>query len=198
MSSTNRGGKRLDKDEYQTPVWAVKKIVDQVDWNQRIRFHEPCLGEGNIFNNIPLPSDLKSWCDINEDQDYLKKLFLQKDLIITNPPYSLALEFLEKSLREAATVVYLLRLNFLESKERKPFWTTWPLTHLFVLSERLSFVWVCSPGRKIGGCGNVYKPGEVVRCECGKPLTKTDSTGYGWFCWDRGSLIKKRPGVYIL
>lgn len=199
MSSTNRGSERLDKDEYQTPVWAVEKIIAQIDWNQSIRFSEPCLGEGNIFNNVPLPHNLKSCYTKNED--YLM-IHIPKatscDLIITNPPFCLALPFLRKSLKEATTVIYLLRLNFLESKERKPFWVMNPLTHLFVLSERLSFVWVCSPGRKIGGCGNVYKPGEVVRCECGKPLTKTDSTGYGWFCWDYGRLIKKKPGVYVL
>lgn len=171
MSSTNRGSKRIDKDEYQTPVWAVKKIVGEVDWNKGIKFYEPCLGKGNIFNNIPLPDDLKSYCDINESLlDYLKILYLRRDIIITNPPYSLALEFLEKSLSEAKTVIYLLRLNFLGSQKRHKFWSLNPPTHLFVLSKRPSFT------------------------EDGN----TDSTEYAWFCWDRGSLIKKRPGVYVL
>jgi len=171
MSSTNRGSKRIDKDEYQTPVWAVRKIVEEVDWNQRIRCHEPCLGEGNIFNNIPLPDDLKSYCDINRGVDYLKlKNIVGLNIILTNPPYSLALKFLEKSLGEAKTVIYLLRLNFLGSQKRHKFWSLNPPTHLFVLSKRPSFT------------------------EDGN----TDSTEYAWFAWDRGSLIKKRPGVYVL
>jgi len=170
MSSTNRGGKRIDKDEYQTPVWAVKLIMNEIDWNAVPTFLEPCLGQGNIFNNFP--GARKSFCDINSGDDYLKQgtpkpLF---DLIITNPPYSLALEFLEKSLREAKTVIYLLRLNFLGSQKRYTFWSLNPPTHLFVLSRRPSFT------------------------EDGN----TDSTEYAWFAFDRGSLIKKRPRVYVL
>jgi len=168
MSSTNRGSKRIDKDEYQTPVWAVKLIMNEIDWNAVPTFLEPCLGQGNIFNNYP--GSRKSFFDINSGDDYLKQPISIFDLIITNPPYSLALEFLEKSLGEAKTVIYLLRLNFLGSQRRHKFWCLNPPTHLFVLSKRPSFT------------------------EDGN----TDSTEYAWFCWDRGSLIKKRPGVYVL
>lgn len=170
MSSTNRGSKRLDKDEYQTPVWAVKLIMNEIDWNAFPTFLEPCLGKGNIFNNYPNPQ--KAFCDISIGVDYLKQRIPKPvyDLIITNPPFSLALEFLQKSLQEAKTVIYLLRLNFLGSQIRHDFWTLNPPTHLFVLSKRPSFT-------EDGG---------------------TDSVEYAWFCWDRGSLIKKRPGVYVL
>jgi len=169
MSSTNRGSKRIDKDEYQTPVWAVKKINREVAWRPELCFLEPCMGEGNIYKNVPVAN--KRFADIKLDIDYLTADFVGDiDIIITNPPYSLALEFLEKSLSEAKTVIYLLRLNFLGSQKRHKFWSLNPPTHLFVLSRRPSFT------------------------EDGN----TDSTEYAWFVWDRGSLIKKSPGVYVL
>lgn len=173
MSSTNRGSKRLDKDEYQTPVWAVKKIVGEINWDDVHSFLEPCFGTGNIYKNVPIQNvpTKKLSCDINTNMDYFNHHFMNTvDLIITNPPYFLALEFLEKSLSDAQTVIYLLRLNFLGSQKRHKFWTLNPPSHLFVLSKRPSFT----------------------------DDNHTDSTEYAWFCWDRGSLIKKRPGVYVL
>lgn len=85
----------------------------------------------------------------------------QVDLIITNPPFSLALQFLEKSLSEAPTVVYLLRLRFLASVKRGAWWHMHPPTHQFVLSKRPSFT----------GDG------------------RNDSADYAWFAWDRGGFI---------
>jgi len=168
MSSTNRGSKRLDKDEYQTPVWAVKKINREVAWRPGLTFLEPCIGEGNIYKNVPVAN--RCFSDIRVECDYFDLEYINIDIIITNPPFTHALEFLKKSLSEAPTVIYLLRLNFLGSQKRHNFWLLNPLTHLFVLSKRPSFT------------------------EDGN----TDSTEYAWFVWDRGSLIKKRPGVYVL
>lgn len=88
------------------------------------------------------------------------------DLIVTNPPFSLSMEFLTKSLSEAQTVVYLLRLNYLGSAERKTFWKQNQPTHLYVLSNRPSFT----------GLG-------------------TDATEYAWFVWDRGQLFIDPPGI---
>jgi len=50
----------------------------------------------------------------------------------------------------------LLRLAFLESKKRKPFWDKHPVTQLYVLSERPSFT---NKG--------------------------TDATAYAWFIWSK-------------
>jgi hypothetical protein len=48
--------------------------------------------------------------------------------------------FLQKSLSEADTVVYLLRLNFLGTVRRKPFWDAYLPTHLFAITPRPRFV----------------------------------------------------------
>ena len=81
------------------------------------------------------------------------------DVIIGNPPYSLALEFVNKSLgllSERGVLILLLRTAFLESKSRYRFWQKNPLSGLYTLSKRPSFT----------GKG-------------------TDATSYSWFVWDK-------------
>lgn len=88
------------------------------------------------------------------------------DLIIANPPFSLALEFLKEalSIRERVdanvqemggpTVAFLLRLNFMGSQGRYGFWDGVERPKIRVLSQRPSFT--------DGG---------------------TDMTDYAWFIW---------------
>lgn len=81
------------------------------------------------------------------------------DVIITNPPFSLAMEILEKSMKivsEKGKVILLLRLGFLASDKRFDFMRGNPPTDMFVLHKRPSFT----------GKG-------------------TDSQEYGWFVWDK-------------
>ena len=141
MSATNRGAKKNTFDFYTTPQEPIDKIPNHIE---------------------------KQYAEIQKGKDYLKVNF-KSDLIVTNPPFSLALEFLEKSLREAEVVVYLLRLNFLGSQKRKPFWEKNPPSHIFVLSKRPSFT----------GKG-------------------TDATEYAWFVWDKKGAIKRDRGIYVL
>jgi hypothetical protein len=75
------------------------------------------------------------------------------DVIITNPPYSLALEFIERALPLADVVVMLLRLNFLGGAKRAAFFRDNP-PDIYVLPNRPSFT----------GHG-------------------TDACEYAWFVW---------------
>jgi hypothetical protein len=159
MSATNRGGKRQAQDSYQTPAWCIDALLPYIDWPRAVSFVEPCRGNGHIYDRVPL-SD-KRYAELSEGIDYLATPFGPVDLIITNPPYSLALAFLEKSLAEASTVIYLLRLNFLASKGRVEFWRQNRPDHVLVLTPRPSFV----------NGGN-------------------DACEYAWICWDREGLIK--------
>lgn len=163
MSAAGRSAVRVPQDSYQTPLWCVNSLFKYIEWDRVSTFMEPCRGDGNVYDAAPVQD--KRYAEIREGIDYLITPFEPVDLIITNPPYSRAQEFLEKSLSEAPTVVYLLRLNFLEAQRRHDWWSTVaPLDHLLTLSKRPSFT------------GN-----------------GTDATGYAWFCWDRGGVI--RPGT---
>jgi len=66
------------------------------------------------------------------------------DLIIGNPPFSLAEKFIRKSMtmlnEKIGTLIFLLRLNFLGSQKRaKGLWKEFPVSSLYVLNARISF-----------------------------------------------------------
>ena len=188
MSRTAKTTDRVEGDKYQTPVSALEPLLSYINFEKVGSFLEPCVGEGNILNTVsPL---LRKTCsifttEIEKNSDYFTNLFPDVDLIITNPPFSKALPFLEKSLCEAKTVIYLLRLNFLASQGRKEFWSQYPPDYLFVLSKRPCFVWTC----KTGGCKKKYPVG-IKACTCGGRVGPgTDATEYAWFVWDSANLI---------
>ena len=101
-------------------------------------------------------------CQLNIDDviiDSYYNIRYEFDIIIGNPPYSEAQEFIEHSfelLKENGILIFLLRTNFLASKKRFEFWKMYPLSKLYVLSKRPSFT----------GKG-------------------TDATSYSWFIWDK-------------
>jgi len=141
VSATNRGSVRVEGDYYPTPEWCTRLIAGKISWCEVRTVGEPCAGGGAILRCIP---NLVTYTrEISEGLDYFKHSLPDVDLIITNPPYNLAEEFLKRSLKEARCVVYLLRVNFLGSSKRKEFLTANRPSHLYVHSERPSFVDVC-------------------------------------------------------
>lgn len=153
MAALKPKGERKEYDVYETPEWAVKCLFDLVPIRKGWKYMEPCRASGRFYNELPIGS---AWGEIREGVDYLNTPYNRVDCIITNPPYSLAQEFVEKAHEDADVVIMLLRLGFLESMRREEFWKKYPLDNLITLSKRPSFT------------------------EDGK----TDGAGYGFFIWD--------------
>lgn len=61
------------------------------------------------------------------------------DLAIGNPPFSVAEGILRHAIPMAKITAMLLRLNFLGSEERVPFWREFPRPAIRVIPERVSF-----------------------------------------------------------
>lgn len=166
MSAMNRGAKRSRYDSYQTPWYVVEAIMSEFQWDRISTFLEPCKGEGRILTSVP-KGVRRHWAELQEGRDYLtyKPKVQEFDLIVTNPPFSLALEFLMKSLSEAKTVAYLLRNNWLGSVERAEFFQNNNPDYLWTIGKRPSF----------------------TMDDDGK--WKTDACEYSWMIWDRGGLV---------
>ena len=136
------------------------------------------------------------------------------DLACGNPPFSLAeahLRILFKIVRHHGYVGFLLRLGFLSSGKRAPFFRVYPPKHIYVLPKRPSFVWswTCKPERGIAlgglddpddapivkGCGHKWmdEPGiEHRNCpQCGATgnlqCVKTDQYDYMFAIWKVGA-----------
>lgn len=160
---------RHKNDAYNTPSWCVRRMTEAIHLPRGATYLEPCVGGGAIWHAVGKDRD---W--ILYDIDGHKSVpaaqhrnFLETELpwgkvdyIVTNPPYSLALEFAEHSLTMAHNTIMLLRLSFLGSKRRSAFIAA-TKPDVYVLPNRPSFT----------GRG-------------------TDSCEYAWFHWHKNSAGK--------
>jgi hypothetical protein len=187
MSATNRGHERLKDDAYETPDWLIEAILPFIlpqkwpDPKQTFNILEPACGSGKIITAIERSSSPASLCidgldirdvGVGRVGDFLKEVANPfYDLIITNPPYSLAKEFICHALdfrrNITSTVCFLLRLNFLGSQKRGE-WLRDMTPSIYVTPRRPSFVAV-------------------------KTKNSTDATEYAWFIWSN-----RKPTVVIL
>ncbi len=166
MSSTN--GNVRANELYPTPDNVVDALLAKLVLRPSDKFLEPCRGTDAIYGKVDLPEAQKSWAEIDRGIDYLAIAFGQKDVIITNPLFSLTTEFLIKSLNELApdgTLAYLQRVNFLGSKKRVPFWA-----HVGFPNKTPVIV----PRPRFVDGGN-------------------DSCEYCWFIWDNGNRFPDIP-----
>ena len=174
ISATNRGSKRVASDFYATPIPVIENLFNHHKIKEG-NILEPSAGNGNFvkvikdnFNNHITAleireeeyGNLSKYADEVIIDDFLKwKPDKKYKTIIGNPPYSLALEFMNKCFEiadEDTEIIMLLRTAFLESQKRYEFWQKHPVNKLYVLSKRPSFL---NNG-------------------------KSDATSYSWFIWD--------------
>jgi hypothetical protein len=173
MSSTSRGAEREADDNYPTPAWCVDRLLEV--WNPGGgRWLEPAAGDGAIIRAVNARRHDVEWdaveirelcCEplkglVGEGRitidDFIRPGCWYReapDVIITNPPYSRAQEFAEKSLSLARHTAMLLRINYLASETRNAFMRC-HTPDVYLLPHRPSFV-----------------------------KGKTDSCEYAWLVW---------------
>jgi len=162
--------KRESFDAYVTPRVAIQALLEREIFEGSI--WEPAAGTGVIIDELKLQgykfiygTDIRQTPGAFSGQlDFLKDEGIHGvDNIITNPPYSLALEFAKQALKYAQRKVALfLRLNFLEGRKRYVFFKQHPPQRIYIFSNRLSCL--TETGEPLG----------VMVC-------------FAWFIWDIGS-----------
>jgi len=161
---------RHPQDYYKTPEWCYEALQDLIDWERVRSFLEPCCGDGRIVRWVNKQEHVRifQYGDIPQ-YDYFTHMYDSAHLCLTNPPYSLAEQFVRKSITDNQCTIMLLRLGFLASQGRYQLFKTYPITGLYVLSRRPSFI----NGR-------------------------TDNSEYAWFAWDKTGEIAKKGIHHIL
>jgi len=91
FSCNNESGKRNKSDFYQTPYCLTRLLLDNISLNGSIL--EPASGEGAIVKVLLDYGYAPDFYDINHGYNFLEQQE-KYNVIITNPPYSLALEFI--------------------------------------------------------------------------------------------------------
>lgn len=136
---------RAIHDDYPTPPFAVHELLKRESFNGSIL--EPCAGKGHIVGVLQEHSLSCSAFDIRDEEGIVGERgidFLETnenyENIITNPPYALAKEFIEKGLETVnQKMALLLRLSYLESQGRYELFKTTPIKKVYIFSKRLPF-----------------------------------------------------------
>lgn len=199
MSATGRGTKRSPQDFYATPWVAFSTLYSRyLRFNRGVTYWDPCAGDGRIVLWLSEQGHMAGGADIEPRPSKAKiatKDFLEdhtrRDFILTNPPFSLAFEFVQHAHAVAPEVMMLMRLGFLASMERKEWLTENEPNALFVLSSRPSFAMACRC--KAAECKHSWiqpptaaRPKACPKCGAAKPSVSTsDAADYAWFYWGR-------------
>ena len=189
LAGGNPKNDRVDYDFYATDPIAVQKLLTKYAINGR-EVLEPCIGNGNIANTINKFYTNK--CNITGIDivdrgypntivhDYLTWETDKKfDCIITNPPYSLAKEFVEKSMSllndgygedgySNGQLIMFLKIQFLEGVKRKELFEKYPPKYIYVFRNRMA----------------TWNNGEPLDPN-GKRWATTMC--HAWFVWEKGS-----------
>jgi len=143
-----------DKHYTQPEVAAhiVKRLMQYGDIQPGDRVLDPCVGLGAFSNAIKelnivklvrtIDQDVTVEADIHNDFLQVPVRGDQFNLITSNPPFSLAQEFVEKSTGwcdQRGTVAFLLLLQFLGSNGRAEFFRKYPPSTIDVMRPRPSF-----------------------------------------------------------
>lgn len=150
LSGGNLTTERAENDFYTTNSKAVTKLLECFECDNialsRIKYLEPCVGIGNITG-----------------QEF--------DFII-NPPYSLASDFVNKSmeiLSKSGMCCMFLKLQFWECAKRKEFFEKYPPRYIYVFENRM----------------DAWKNGLKKNPETDKKWANTIC--FAWFVWIEGS-----------
>jgi hypothetical protein len=151
-------------DYYPTPPHATRALLEQENFGRTV--WEPACGDGAISKVLKQAGYRVISSDLVDRGYGLVQNFLASrrmvESIVTNPPYSLAEEFVHHAMRSTTNkVALLLRLSFLESQGRYELFQETPLKAVYVFSRRLTL----HRGGVVGHSGAV---------------------AYAWFVWQHG------------
>lgn len=218
MSAAGRnlaGAERHADDFYATPAWVTRAILPHVDLGATPL--DPCCGDGAILkalraehgasgvgieNNVDRANACgAAFFDVLLEDALELRSWPKRTGVIMNPPFKLAMEFIQRALSETTCeVVALLRLAFLESRERVEFHRKNP-ADVFVFAQRPSFVghlkWKANRCTQTVARPLTDKPKKPERCELEAGhddncrTLGTDSTAYAWFRWRAGGTERR-------
>lgn len=173
IGASNHSTHERQKDDYYAtdPKCAIDLLNLLPDLADQI--WEPACGEGHLSKAFESAGKVVYSTDLIDrgyglggyDFLFYNNLIWNGD-IITNPPYKLAQEFIEQSLKaihKGRYVCMFLKLTFLESKERKKLFLDYPPKFVYVYSTR-------------------------QKCAINGDFENTGSSAiaYAWYIWQKG------------
>ena len=188
MSATNRGGTRAPADYYPTPAWCVRRLLEAVPLPGGA-WLEPSAGDGAIIRAVNEVRGDAWWWAMELREECRASLveatagrgsvrigdFIAEPsdgyaaVAILNPPFSLALQFVERCLSLAGWVCALERLHWPACAARCD-WFRAHMPDVYILPDRPSFT----------GDG------------------ASDMAEYAWFVWPPRMHDRQAASVHLL
>ena len=178
---------RAERDYYATEPKAVKELLKVETFKGSI--WENCCGEGHLSKPMieagyaVVSTDLIYRGYGQGNIDFFKCDKSLADNIVTNPPYSTALEWTEHSLdllENGEKLALFLPIQFLESDKRAKLFKTRPPVRIWVATNRL----LCGIN---GDFSAKDKDGNVIYNKNGMPKKMSSAKCYAWFVWKIGN-----------
>lgn len=179
LAGTSLTRDRVENDFYATNPKALEMLFAAEEFGVG-EYLEPCAGQGHLSKNIIklIPSAKITNLDIVDRGlenvivcDFLDYKSEKKfDYIVTNPPYSLAKEFVEKGielLQPDGKMAMFLKIQFVEGEKRRKLFQEIPPKYIYVFTKRMA----------------TFNNGNQVD-ENGKPWATTMC--HAWFVWKKG------------
>ncbi len=176
----NPANGRTANDYYATNPEAVKMLISAHDFKGK-HILEPCVGAGHIANVLTdeYNGEITAIDIVDRGYpntivtDFLKwksnKLY---DTIITNPPYSLANDFIYRCmelLEPDGQLAMFLKIQFLEGEKRKQLFKLYPPKYIYVFRKRMC----------------VFSNGIELDPSTGKRWATTLCNA--WYVWEKGN-----------
>ena len=173
---------RAEDDFYATNPKDVQSFLSHYDYDSiQGLVLEPCIGAGHIAKELNKLGTVEiDGFDIKDRnsgfnvriEDFLTADVEQKyDFVITNPPYSLAENFIRKSMdciKDKGKVIMFLKLQFLEGTGRKELFDLYPPKYIYVCRKR----------------AQPLRMGSEIDPKTGKKWASS-TICFAWFVWEK-------------
>ena len=118
FSANNASGKRKKSDFYETPYTLTRKFLDVEYFNKNSTICEPACGGGAITRVLKEYWEDDKITAYDKETNFLWEMG-EYDYVLTNPPFSIAFEFIQRAkLVAKSKFALLLPLSYLHGKKR--------------------------------------------------------------------------------
>ena len=126
-------------DLYPTPPDVTVALMRFLNLPRRTVIWEPAAGEGDMAGVLQTFCDTVYATDVQDGTDFLKSSIEDADWIITNPPFSLAEEFIRRAAELEKPFAFVLKSQYWHAKTRAGLFSEMPPSYVLPLTWRPNF-----------------------------------------------------------
>lgn len=139
ISGGNSARGRRQSDLYPTPPEVTVALFQFLNLPKNTTIWEPAAGEGDMSDVLQTCFETVYTTDILDGTDFLKSSIDAADWIITNPPFSLAEDFIRHAAKIEKPFAMLLKSQYWHASKRLALFEDIPPSYILPLTWRPDF-----------------------------------------------------------